>query len=74
MNTVQKENRFKEVLDKRCTDADWESVEVIIELAARCTDANADDRPLMNEVVQLLEQEVMSPCSSGLYESQINHY
>ncbi|KAJ1379591.1 Protein kinase domain [Sesbania bispinosa] len=64
MNTLLKENRLEDVVDKRCSDAEWESVEVILELAASCTDANADDRPTMNQVLQLLEQEVMSPCPS----------
>ncbi|XP_061373501.1 LRR receptor-like serine/threonine-protein kinase FEI 1 [Gastrolobium bilobum] len=73
MNTFLRENRLEDVVDKRCTDADWGSVEVIIELAASCTDANADDRPSMNQVLQLLEQEVMSPCPSDFYESHSDH-
>ncbi|MED6169025.1 hypothetical protein PIB30_017390 [Stylosanthes scabra] len=73
MNTVLKENQFEEVVDKRCTNADLASVEVIIELAASCTDANAEDRPSMNEVVKLLEHEVMPPCPGGFYESQLYH-
>ncbi|KAG7535217.1 Protein kinase domain [Arabidopsis thaliana x Arabidopsis arenosa] len=65
MNTVLKENRFEDVIDKRCTDVDEDSVEALLEIAARCTDANPEDRPAMNQVAQLLEQEVMSP-SSGI--------
>ncbi|KAG5032109.1 hypothetical protein JHK85_016091 [Glycine max] len=57
MNTFLKENRLEDVVDKRCIDADLESVEVILELAASCTDANADERPSMNQVLQILEQE-----------------
>ncbi|KAH1126627.1 hypothetical protein GYH30_015570, partial [Glycine max] len=73
MNTFLKENRLEDVVDKRCIDADLESVEVILELAASCTDANADERPSMNQVLQILEQEVMSPCPSDFYESQSDH-
>ncbi|XP_057420904.1 LRR receptor-like serine/threonine-protein kinase FEI 1 [Lotus japonicus] len=73
MNTLQKENRLEDVVDRRCTDADAGTLEVILELAARCTDANADDRPSMNQVLQLLEQEVMSPCPSDFYESHSDH-
>ncbi|KAK7265765.1 hypothetical protein RJT34_33388 [Clitoria ternatea] len=73
MNTLVKENRLEDVVDKRCTDADAGTLEVILELAARCTDANADDRPSMNQVLQLLEQEVMSPCPSEFYESHSDH-
>ncbi|KAL3025049.1 hypothetical protein AAZX31_04G159000 [Glycine max] len=73
MNTFLRENRLEDVVDKRCTDADLESVEVILELAASCTDANADERPSMNQVLQILEQEVMSPCPSDFYESHSDH-
>ncbi|TXG64798.1 hypothetical protein EZV62_011792 [Acer yangbiense] len=47
MNTLLKENRLEDVVDKRCTEADLETVEAILEIAASCTDA--DDRPLMNQ-------------------------
>ncbi|KAG4932751.1 LRR receptor-like serine/threonine-protein kinase FEI 1 [Glycine soja] len=73
MNTLLRENRLEDVVDKRCTDADAGTLEVILELAARCTDGNADDRPSMNQVLQLLEQEVMSPCPSEFYESHSDH-
>ncbi|KAG5056639.1 hypothetical protein AAZX31_05G029100 [Glycine max] len=73
MNTLLRENRMEDVVDKRCTDADAGTLEVILELAARCTDGNADDRPSMNQVLQLLEQEVMSPCPSEYYESHSDH-
>ncbi|XP_047169570.1 LRR receptor-like serine/threonine-protein kinase FEI 1, partial [Vigna umbellata] len=74
MNTFRKENRLEDVVDKRCSDSvDAESVEVILELAASCTDANADERPSMNQVLQILEQEVMSPCPSDFYESHSDH-
>ncbi|KAM1080949.1 hypothetical protein ACFX1X_015778 [Malus domestica] len=74
MNTQLRENRLHEVVDKRCKDADAETVEAILEIAARCTDANPDDRPSMNQVLQLLEPEVMSPCPSDFYESHSDHY
>ncbi|KAG2679138.1 hypothetical protein I3760_11G036900 [Carya illinoinensis] len=73
INMLLKQNRLDEVLDKRCTDAEMESVEAILELAATCTDANPDDRPSMNHVLQLLEQEVMSPCPSDFYESHSDY-
>ncbi|CAJ2664485.1 unnamed protein product [Trifolium pratense] len=73
MNTLLKENRLEDVVDRRCSGVDAETLEVILELAARCTDSNADDRPSMNQVLQLLEQEVMSPCPSEFYESHSDH-
>ncbi|KAK9995953.1 hypothetical protein SO802_020639 [Lithocarpus litseifolius] len=73
MNTLLRENRLEDVVDKRCKDADIETVEAVLEIAARCTDAIPDDRPSMNQVVQLLEQEVMSPCPSDFYESHSDY-
>ena len=75
LNTILRENRLEDVVDKRCkdADADAETVEAILEIAARCTDANPDERPTMNEVLQLLEQEVMSPYPSDFYESQSDY-
>ncbi|XP_012080199.1 LRR receptor-like serine/threonine-protein kinase FEI 2 [Jatropha curcas] len=73
LNTLLRENRLDNVVDKRCTGADMETVEAILEIAARCTDANPDDRPTMNQVLQLLEQEVMSPCPSDFYESHSDY-
>ncbi|KAI4343830.1 hypothetical protein L6164_011135 [Bauhinia variegata] len=73
MNTLLRENRLEDVVDKRCSNADLATVEAILELAARCTDANPDERPSMNQVLQLLEQEVMSPCPSDFYESHSDH-
>lgn len=73
MNTLVRENRLEEILDKRCTDADVETVEAIIEIAARCTDSSPDERPTMQQVLQLLEQEVMSPCPSDFYDSHSDY-
>ncbi|CAN7100796.1 unnamed protein product [Brassica rapa subsp. narinosa] len=64
MNTLLKEDRLDDVMDKRCVDVDEDSVEALVEIAARCTAASPEDRPAMNQVVQLLEQEVMSPSSA----------
>ncbi|CAI9112314.1 OLC1v1012751C1 [Oldenlandia corymbosa var. corymbosa] len=73
MNTLLRENRIEDVVDRRCTDIDGETVEAVLEIAARCTDAIPDDRPSMQEVLQFLEQEVMSPCPSDFYESQSDY-
>lgn len=73
MNTLLKENRVEDVVDRRCRDADVETVEAVLEIAARCTDSNPDDRPTMQQVLQFLEQEVMSPCPSDFYESHSDY-
>ncbi|OVA00319.1 Protein kinase domain [Macleaya cordata] len=72
MNTLVGENRLEDIVDKRCTDANVETVEALLDLAAKCTDANPDDRPLMNRVLQTLE-EIMSPCPSEFYESHSDY-
>ncbi|CAI9753887.1 unnamed protein product [Fraxinus pennsylvanica] len=69
MNTVLKENWMEDVVDKKCRNADVETVEAIVEIATRCADANPDNRPTMEQVLQFLEQEVMLPCPSDFYES-----
>lgn len=69
MNTLLKEDRVEDIVDRRCSDAEVETVEVLVEIAGRCTDANPDERPSMQQVLQLLEQEVMSPCLTEFYES-----
>ncbi|KAI8018354.1 LRR receptor-like serine/threonine-protein kinase FEI 1 [Camellia lanceoleosa] len=73
MNTMVRENRLGDVVDKKCMDADVETVEAIVEIAARCTDATPDDRPSMQQVLQFLELEVMSPCPSDFYESHSDY-
>ncbi|RAL39033.1 hypothetical protein DM860_011519 [Cuscuta australis] len=62
MNTIQKEKQHgvEDVLDRRCADADMESVEAVIEIAGRCTDSNPEARPSMQVVLQFLEQEVIA--------------
>ncbi|KAK9054488.1 hypothetical protein SSX86_025566 [Deinandra increscens subsp. villosa] len=73
LNTLRKENRLEDVVDERCTDADESTVEAVLEIARRCTEANPEDRPSMHEVLQFLEQEVMSPCPSDFYDSHSDY-
>ncbi|MBA0858745.1 hypothetical protein Goshw_000015 [Gossypium schwendimanii] len=73
MNTLLRENRLEYIVDRRCNDTDMETLEAILEVAAKCTDANPDERPTMSQVVQLLEQEVMSPCPSDFYDSHSDY-
>ncbi|XP_022737114.1 LRR receptor-like serine/threonine-protein kinase FEI 2 isoform X2 [Durio zibethinus] len=73
MNSLLREKRSEDAVDKSCTDADMENVEAILEIAAKCTDANPDERPTMSQVLQLLEHEVMSPCPSDFYESHSDY-
>ncbi|KAI7746218.1 hypothetical protein M8C21_026158 [Ambrosia artemisiifolia] len=73
LNTLRKENQLEDVVDKRCTDADASTVEAVLEIAGRCTDANPDCRPSMQQVLQFIEQELMSPCPSDFYDSHSDY-
>ncbi|KAL4199881.1 hypothetical protein AMTRI_Chr03g146990 [Amborella trichopoda] len=72
MNILSRENRLEEIVDKNCEDVDTDSVEAILDIARKCVDANPNDRPAMNRVLQMLEEVVMSPCPSEFYDSQSN--
>ncbi|KAJ8423170.1 hypothetical protein Cgig2_020969 [Carnegiea gigantea] len=75
MNTLLRKKRLQDVVDNRCRDVDAETAEAILHIAVRCTDADPQCRPLMSEVLQFLEQEVMSPSPypSDFYESHSDH-
>ncbi|XP_010678588.1 LRR receptor-like serine/threonine-protein kinase FEI 2 isoform X2 [Beta vulgaris subsp. vulgaris] len=73
MNTLLRDNRLEDIVDKRCPDVDQDTAEAILDIISRCTDADPEHRPSMNEVLQVLEQEVMSPCPSDFYESQSDY-
>lgn len=64
---------MENIVDNRCRNADVETVEAILEIAARCTDGNPTMRPTMNQVLQQLEQEVMSPYPSDYTESHSDY-
>ncbi|KAF6164328.1 hypothetical protein GIB67_029211 [Kingdonia uniflora] len=68
MNTLVRESRLENIVDKTCTDVNMETVEAVLDIAARCTNPNPDDRPSMNRVSQMLE-EIMLPCPSEFDDS-----
>ncbi|XP_031499730.1 LRR receptor-like serine/threonine-protein kinase FEI 2 [Nymphaea colorata] len=69
LNTLMRENRLEEIVDKACTCIIPETVVAVLEIAVKCTEANPDDRPSMNVVLQMLEEGIMSPCPSEFYET-----
>ncbi|XP_074587036.1 LRR receptor-like serine/threonine-protein kinase FEI 1 [Curcuma longa] len=72
LNTLTEESRLDEIVDQKCGNIDAEAVEAILDIAAMCTDANPDNRPSMSRVLQMLEEEIMSPClNEELYESHL---
>ncbi|XP_043703480.1 LRR receptor-like serine/threonine-protein kinase FEI 1 isoform X2 [Telopea speciosissima] len=74
MNTLVREKRLADIVDRRCIDADVETIQLVLNIAARCTDANPDDRPSMKHILQGLEEGIMSPCPSEFYESHSDCY
>ncbi|KGN63649.1 LRR receptor-like serine/threonine-protein kinase FEI 2 [Cucumis sativus] len=73
LNTLRGEDQLENIVDNRCQNADVETVEAILEIAARCTNGNPTVRPTMNQVLQQLEQEVMSPYPSDYSESHSDY-
>ncbi|XP_042453281.1 LRR receptor-like serine/threonine-protein kinase FEI 1 isoform X2 [Zingiber officinale] len=72
LNTLTEESSLDEIVDQKCGNIDAEAVEAILDIAAMCTDANPDHRPSMSRVLQMLEEEIMSPClNEELYESHL---
>ena len=69
LNTLNEGDRLEEIIDENCGDVDVEAVEAVLDIAAMCTNANPDERPMMNRVLQMLEDEFMSPRSRDFYES-----
>ncbi|KAG6589495.1 LRR receptor-like serine/threonine-protein kinase FEI 1, partial [Cucurbita argyrosperma subsp. sororia] len=73
LNTLRGEDQLENIVDNRCKNADVETLEAILEIAARCTNGNPAMRPTMNQVLHLLEREVMSPCPSDYSESHSDY-
>lgn len=73
LNTLTGEHRLEEIVDEKCGYVDAEAAEAILDISAMCTDANPDDRPSMNEVLKMLEEEIMSPClCDDFYEPHLD--
>ncbi|KAL0914676.1 hypothetical protein M5K25_015044 [Dendrobium thyrsiflorum] len=73
MNTLTEENsKLEDILDLDCGTVEVEAMEAILDIAAMCTNANPDERPTMFRVLQMLEEELMSPCLSHFYEPHLN--
>ncbi|THU65393.1 hypothetical protein C4D60_Mb05t03160 [Musa balbisiana] len=71
LNTLGEGHHLEEIVDENCSNVDAEAVEAILDIATMCTDADPEDRPTMSRVLQMLEEEIMSPCLSDLYESNM---
>jgi hypothetical protein len=70
LNTLTGEHRLEEIVDEQSGDVEVEAVEVILDIAAMCTDADPGQRPSMSAVLKMLEEEILSPPLSELYYEQ----
>lgn len=70
LNILVKENRPSDIIDPHCEGVQIESFEALLHVAIQCVSANAEHRPTMHRVVQMLEAEVMTPCPSDFYDSE----
>lgn len=66
MSKMTKENLL-EAIDQKCEYPDPDAVEVVLDIAAMCTDPNPHNRPCMSRVLKMLE-EAMNPSSCDFYE------
>lgn len=55
-------------MDPQCEGVQTESLDAMLSVATLCVSAVPEDRPTMHRVVQVLESEVMTPCSSDFYD------
>ncbi|KAH9299944.1 hypothetical protein KI387_011527, partial [Taxus chinensis] len=69
VKTLLRENRLEEIVDLRFHCSSKESIESVLQTVVRCIASTPEERPRMNQVVQMLEAEIMSPCLSDFYES-----
>lgn len=68
LNFLITENRQREIVDPQCEGVQTESLDAMLSVATLCVSAVPEDRPTMHRVVQVLESEVMTPCSSDFYD------
>ncbi|KAF4366702.1 hypothetical protein F8388_020064 [Cannabis sativa] len=54
---LEREKRLEAIVDRNLNNYELEEVEMMIQVALLCTQQSPDDRPLMSEVVRMLEGE-----------------
>ncbi|GLJ29334.1 hypothetical protein SUGI_0578490 [Cryptomeria japonica] len=69
VNTLLREDRLQEIVDPSCHCSCKESMESVLEIVVSCIASTPEERPTMNQVVQMLEAEIMSPGLSDIYNS-----
>lgn len=69
LNYLASENRQREIVDPHCERVQAETFDALLAVAAQCVSSSPEDRPTMQQVVQILESEIMTPCPSDFYDS-----
>ncbi|KAL1556936.1 LRR receptor-like serine/threonine-protein kinase FEI 1 [Salvia divinorum] len=69
LNFLASEDRQREIVDLHCERVQAETFDALLAVAAQCVSSCPEDRPTMQQVVQILESEIMTPCPSDFYDS-----
>ncbi|KAL9659350.1 hypothetical protein QQ045_024156 [Rhodiola kirilowii] len=69
LNLLIADNRQNDIVDPHCEGVRADSLEALLSVSISCVSSSAEERPTMHRVVQVLESEVMTPCSSDFYDS-----
>ncbi|KAH6792249.1 Leucine-rich repeat protein kinase family protein [Perilla frutescens var. hirtella] len=69
LNYLVAENRQREIVDPHCERVQAETFDALLSVAAQCVSSGPEYRPTMQQIVQILESEIMTPCPSDFYDS-----
>lgn len=69
LNYLVSENRQREIVDPHCERVQAETFDALLSVATQCVSSGPEERPTMQQVVQILESEIMTPCPSDFYDS-----
>nr|QAS62473.1 LRR receptor-like kinase family protein [Sedum alfredii] len=68
LNILVTEKRQREIIDPLCGFVPSERLDALLSIAILCVSPNAEARPTMHRLLQVLESEVMTPWPSELYD------
>ncbi|GLJ25784.1 hypothetical protein SUGI_0493720 [Cryptomeria japonica] len=65
VNTLMADSRLEEIVDSKCDCISLDTIESFLDIATMCVAPSPEDRPTMNRVVKMLEEETMPPGPRG---------
>uniref|UniRef100_A0A7N0U4G4 non-specific serine/threonine protein kinase n=1 Tax=Kalanchoe fedtschenkoi TaxID=63787 RepID=A0A7N0U4G4_KALFE len=71
LNLLISENCQRDIVDPHCGGVRSETIDALLSVAISCVSSSAEERPTMHRVVQLLESEIMTPCTSDFHDSDL---